>query len=429
MSVELKTMANIKYINIKMKKKLKNNSEIIYIIKDAGELCVKILLFLLCCDNLEKIDFEFMKNSVRIQATDDEIIEAVDFWKEKNILDYEIASPAGTKGVNMYNVINILLNVKRDINILNGDEPEESNELNAGLGIYDEKYINGKKEILAEKTDEPVNLDSHETDETELNEKETETEIEAEDIKEIAGSETPVAPQNETPENKSEQIKRAPVNSGPVTIVEISESLETKEEFRRLIHETQVKMQTTFNFSDLGIMYNLHETNNIEVDLIIKLAEICAEEGKNNIRYLEKVALGMAADGIIKLYQYEEKIKEMHKIIEFEDKIKKLFNIESRKLTSKEKNYIKKWAKEFDFSDDILSEGYKRCMKQIENFNFNYINGIYTNWHEKGFRTLNDINNEYGVTPDVMNNIVNRKNAGVSAEQFFEKAVRKGVKF
>lgn len=436
MSVELKTAANIKYINIKMKKKLKNNSEIIYIIKDAGELCVKILLFLLCCENLDKIDFEFMKSSVRTQtADDDELIEALEFWKEKNILDYEITSSSSAKGANMDNIINIILNISRDINILRKSESEGYGEFDEEFGICGERYIKNRKLMHEFKPDDiyetEISTDgSGESDEMEAK---SETEIEIEEETEIGveveAEETEISEDKSVSETQEQHIY---FNSQPVSYAEIIESLETKDEFRRLTQEAQNKMQTMFNFSDLSIMYNIYEANKMEVDLILTLADICVEEGKNNIRYLEKIALGMAANGILKLSQYEDKIKEIHKIAEFEDKLKKLFKINNRKFTSKEKSYIKKWAKEFDFPDDVLSEGYKKCMKYTEKLSLDYINKIYISWQEKGFRTLEDINNEFGANsnPEVMNNIpVNRKNAGVNVDQFFEKAVRKGVKF
>ena len=421
-SAESKHIANIKYINIKMKKKLKNNSEIIYIIKDAGELCVKVLLFLLCCENPEKIDFEFIKNNIKTKtAKDGDIIKAMDFWKEKNILDYEITPNNGTKGVNMDNVINIILNVKRDINILSGEDSGDDLEFKKGLGIYD------KYDEIPEPVDIVDIVDSVEIDETD----EIAETIETTEIIEIAEPEPILEKPEETqPVNQTNQVTHVSLNSEPVSSDSLIESLETKDDFRRLIHEAQIKMQTSFNIADLGIMYNLHVTNNIEVDLILKLAETYAEDNKsNNIRYLEKAALGMAASGIFTMLDFEDKMRETHKIAEFEDKIKKLFKTENRKLTAKEKNYIKKWYKEFDFSDDMLSEGYRLCLKTIETLSFNYINGIYTNWNEKGFKTLDDVKNEHGPTPEVINNIVNKKNSGINVDQFFEKAVKRGMKF
>jgi len=375
MSGEPQSAADIKYINVKMKKSLKNNFGIIYAIKDAGELFAKMLLFLSCCENPEKIEFEFIKNNIKSKiAEDEEILKALDFWKEKNVLDYEITSVPNAKGINIENVVNIMLDVRRDINILNGVEETEATDYRLGLGIYEEK--SGPK---PEKKTEPEAI--------------IKTAIEKE---------------------------KTAIKSEPVSVDQVCESLETKEEFKRLIHEIQNKMRVILNTADYVIMYNIHETNKMEVDLILKLAEICAEEGKNNIRYLEKVALEMASDGILKMGQFEEKIKEMQKIKKFEERIKKLFNAETKKLTSKEKNYIKKWAKEYDFPDDVLFEGYNQCLKYTEKLSFDYINTIYSNWSEKGFKTLEEIKSEFGAASG-LKMPEKTKNPDYNLERFFEK--------
>jgi DnaD/phage-associated family protein len=395
MSAELQTVADIKYINIKMKKKIKNNSAIIYIIKDASELFVKILLFLLCCENPEKIDFEFMRNNVKSKkAENNEILEALDFWKNKDVLEYEITAAPNVKGINRENVINIMLNVRRDINILNGEEDSEATEYQKGLGIYEEKHLERKKEEkILEKSET-----NFETDPKPEFEFEIEPEIE---------------------------IKKFEVKTEQASVDQVCDSLETKEEFKKLIHEIQNKMHLILNTAEYVILYNLHETNGMEVDLLLQLAGICAEDNKNNIRYLEKVALGMASEGILKLQQYTDKINEIYKIKEFEDKIKKIFEAETKKLSSKEKNYVKKWAKEYDFPDDMFLEGYKQCIKYTESLSFDYINTIYTNWHEKGFKKLDDIKNEFGSGSASFKNPDKPKNPGYNLEQFFEKRIKK----
>jgi len=424
MSAESKPAANIKYINIKMKKKLKNNSEIIYIIKDAGELCVKILLFLLCCENPEKIDFEYMKNNVRTgYAGDDEILKAVDFWKEKNILDYEITSSGNVRGPNMENIINIILNISRDINLLKSGGADDT-ESDDGLGIYTKK---NKPAGIKKHIKEPPAPEEPEPEKPEepVEPVEFEKPEEIEEAEETEGQETAeIKPPDEIdPPKMPEQ---------PVSIDKLIESFETKEEFRRLIHESQIKMQTTFNTADLVIMYNLYEVNNMETDLILKLAEMCVEEDKNNIRYLEKYALGVAANGILTVAEYEDRIREMYKIKEFEDKIKKIFNIVDKKLSTKEKSFIRKWAKEFDFTDDMFLEGYKRCIKYKGKFIPEYINTTYEAWNQKGFKSLDDITGEHGSNGNGFsfgNTAGSRKNAGFNMDDLLEKAVKKGVKF
>ena len=403
--VELKSAIDIKYINIKMKKKLKNNSEIIDYVKDADEICVKIMLFLLCSESLDKIDFDFMKSSVGYEkyektedVQDEEFIEAMDFWRERDILDYEITSVPSVKGANMGNIINIILNISRDINIINDEEQEspDHGEFNAGLGIFDDRYA-----IIKNSPAEP--------------------EPEPEPIPEIIPEPEP-EPESE-PEPEKIPVKKAR-GSGPVTIDELSDSLESNDGFGKLVHEIQIKMQTIFNSNDLMIIYNLYKTEQIEAALILKLVEIYVEDNKNNINYIEDVALGFSKDGILTLRQYEEKTRVIRENIEYETKIMDLFEAKEKKLKSKERELIKNW-KEFGFPDDMLLEGYKRCMKNKNQLLLHYIDTILVNWRQKGFKTLGDVMNEFSKLPEGFDNAGKKKPPEIDVDQLLERKIRK----
>jgi len=153
-----------------------------------------------------------------------------------------------------------------------------------------------------------------------------------------------------------------------------------------------------------------------------------AEENKNNLKYIEKVAMGLIEEKILTSVKYEEKMRQVRENIEFENKITALFRAENIKLKPKEKNTIKSW-REFDFPDDMLVEGYNRCMKQIEKLSFGYINTIYINWNQKGFRTLEDAVNEFGNYPEGLENAGKKKTPEIDIEKFLENKIRKTLEF
>ena len=151
---EIKTETNIKYLNVKLKKGFKNDADIIDIIKGADELCVRILLFfqLFKTKDLEKIEFDFFKDSIKaVQMSDSEILDALNFWKNHKVLDYECEFLTGqvSKGANMDNIISLINNIKKDINIMNmpGDnyEDDDAEELYGFDGIYRIDRTGGNK--------------------------------------------------------------------------------------------------------------------------------------------------------------------------------------------------------------------------------------------------------------------------------------------
>ena len=208
-------------------------------------------------------------------------------------------------------------------------------------------------------------------------------------------------------------------------IDEISEALETKEDFRRLIDDVQIRFHSIFNPTDIGIIYNLYEINKVDVHLLLKLADICVLEEKDNVRYLEKIAIGLSSNGILTVEDYEKNYNEILKIKELEEKILRIFKMQDRKFTPQEKSFIRRWALEFDFSDDIIEEGYNICMERLFELNFRYINGIFSNWYSKGFNMLEDIKSEFNHAKGFR--ATQAKTSSFNIDLFFEKAVQKAM--
>lgn len=573
---------NIKSLGIKFKKGFKNNPDIIYIIKDASELCVRILIFFLCfkAKDLEKIDIDLFRSFVNAEKlSDDAILEALNFWKEKKVFDYDAVMEQSNKGANMDNIINIIGHISKNINIISNhrlygsfnetetteeleeleefekiylrfnktrnnkkanktdkvektvktNKTNETNEVNKTdetdkidkpykIEIADEKEeitefeiksnifnitnetditdiiditdmsimsgidVNRKKEETKkfdkfDKFDSPnksnefndfdkldrfedsaqreipdsiavfedfddtgdyinTNIDFADGSEIDINnDTETKIDIDNDNEEEVENHLATEIPQIlEIPEISQISISPSPHPSSqssailpPVSAISLDnliESFETNEKFGYLVGAVQDKMRMIFNTSELEILYNLYEIKKIEPDLILKLAEACVEDGKNNVRYLEKYALGMSANGILTAKDYEVQLNEVRRTKEFEEKIKNMFGIGNKKLNAKERKYIKTWDVEFNFSDDLLSEGYKICMEKQEQLNIPYIDGIFNKWREKGFKTLDDVRNEFN-NQGGFGSSGSKKVSSFNIEQFFEKAVAK----
>src|SRR5690606_30947651 len=52
--------------------------------------------------------------------------------------------------------------------------------------------------------------------------------------------------------------------------------------------------------------------------------------------------------------------------------------------------YIEKWVSEYNFDADIIEEALRRTTS-AQSPSFEYINSILTNWHEKGYKSKEEI--------------------------------------
>ena len=62
----------------------------------------------------------------------------------------------------------------------------------------------------------------------------------------------------------------------------------------------------------------------------------------------------------------------------------------NRKFTRKEKKYILKWIKEYEFDFKTISLAFYYSTNKTHP-NFEYLNNILTDWHDRGFKTRKDI--------------------------------------
>lgn len=128
-------------------------------------------------------------------------------------------------------------------------------------------------------------------------------------------------------------------------------------------------------------------------EVIILMLEDCFSRGRKEMAYIRKVALNWYDAGIIDV-EDAEKYMGTHR-----DKWEKYFKIMSslgfknRQPSQKEEELMDKWIIKYNLDIEIILEA---CAKTtaISEPNFNYIDKILTDWHDKGFTTLQEVKNE-----------------------------------
>jgi len=403
----------IKYIWVKLKKGLKK-SEIANsgIIKEADDLCARILLFLLCfkVKDLEKIDAEVLKNCVGGFIEDCALLDALDYFKEKDILDYkyEKADCAEFKGINMDKIVSIIGSISDDINNMTDGEYKEPEATQEQLEFEKTYRLAGGVSIIKEK-EKHVKFEkaSFEQDKFEIN------------LEETIDTDIDVAEHGDDLNN---------LDSAYATLDMVCEELEKNSKFRQLYETVPHKLKAIINPKELEILYNLYMK--MDMELLLKIAEYCGESSTNPksvVNYFEQTALGLADDGITTLEQYGKYLEDARKVVDYEEKIRKMFALGEKKLSSKERNLIKTWALEYNHSDEMLIEGYRIALEK-DKATIPYINAIYLNWHEKGFKTVEDVKNEFKSKKDEGNNNAKQVPAGYNAEHVFDKMARNARK-
>ncbi len=141
------------------------------------------------------------------------------------------------------------------------------------------------------------------------------------------------------------------------------------------------------NHNDLKVLYSLYDWLRLPVDVIELLLEHCISNNHRSIRYIEKVAITWAEEGINSLEKAKLRIKVFN---EDYRKIMKTFGL-NRAPAPFEIELMNKWIKELNTPIEIILEACERTIAQIQEPSFKYANSIINNWNKNGVKSLEDI--------------------------------------
>ena len=122
-------------------------------------------------------------------------------------------------------------------------------------------------------------------------------------------------------------------------------------------------------------------------DLIDYLVQYCVDRGKKDFKYIEKVAVNWAEQGITTPKQAQKYSTRYDKnVYAIMNELGK-----SNSPTAKEMEYITRWMKEYGFSTDIILEACERTVLATDRHRFEYAEGILSSWHQENVHHKADI--------------------------------------
>ncbi len=122
-------------------------------------------------------------------------------------------------------------------------------------------------------------------------------------------------------------------------------------------------------------------------DLIDYLLQYCVDRGKKDFKYIEKVAVNWAEEGISTPKQAQKYSTKYDKsVYTIMNELGK-----SSSPTAKEMEYINRWTKEYGFSTEIILEACERTVMATDRHRFEYAEGILSNWKRENVHHRADI--------------------------------------
>ena len=186
---------------------------------------------------------------------------------------------------------------------------------------------------------------------------------------------------------KSQTTDKAASSQKEYTLDEIKE-FRKNPDISELFFIIETYLKHTLSSTDTNmVLYWLDELH-FSTDLVEYLVEYCITKGHSSLRYMNKVALGWADDGIKTVDQAKDDAA-AHSQIYYS--VMKALGITGRNLVDSEVSLINKWVGEYGFDIELVKAACSKTISAIQKPSFEYTDSILANWRKKDVHTLKDV--------------------------------------
>lgn len=185
-------------------------------------------------------------------------------------------------------------------------------------------------------------------------------------------------------------------------------ALSQNEDLGQLLYITEKYLGKTLTTGDTNTILYLYDTLHFSTELIEYLIEYCVNNNHKSMRYIEKVALSWAADGIDSIEKAKDNTSRFNNRI---FSIMKAFGLSGRNPAASEQKLINKWYNDYCFDNDIILEACNRTIRAIHSPSFEYADSILTRWKNLNVTCLSDLNNIEDAVPKPMKIFSSAKSA------------------
>lgn len=165
------------------------------------------------------------------------------------------------------------------------------------------------------------------------------------------------------------------------------QTFKADENISRLLFVAEQYLKKPLSTGDMRTILFIMDKLGFSEDLTDYLIQYCVDRGKRDLRYIEKVALSWAEQGITTPKQAASLSGKYDKAVY--DIMRALGR--SNMPTETEVAYIDRWRKVYGFESDVIFSACERAVLATDSHRFEYADSILTNWYKAGVHHKNDI--------------------------------------
>lgn len=140
--------------------------------------------------------------------------------------------------------------------------------------------------------------------------------------------------------------------------------------------------------SDMNTIFFFYRELGMSQDLIEHLFEYCISNGHRRMSYIQAVAIGWAEAGIRTVEAAKTYCASFNQL---NTAVINAFGIKNRYLSEDELTYVRRWSREYHFSQELIVEACRRTILTAHSASFKYANSILERWKNNQVQNMSDV--------------------------------------
>ena len=169
-------------------------------------------------------------------------------------------------------------------------------------------------------------------------------------------------------------------------------------EFRSLTAAVEGKLGKKLTTPDLAVLLGLYDQVGLPADVIFLLVGFCAERTvqqygpgrRPTLRQIEREGYAWARRGLMTQESAAAYIKDYQRRRKVLPELMALLGLGDRRPGPTEERYLLSWAA-MGFDRPVIELAYDKTLLKCKELKWPYMNKILTSWHQKGLRTLAEV--------------------------------------
>lgn len=162
-------------------------------------------------------------------------------------------------------------------------------------------------------------------------------------------------------------------------------------EFSYLLDTVSARLGRPLSPGDMETLLYLFDTAGLPAEVVLMAVGYAAAAERCSMRYIEKIALDWADQGIVTMQQAEEHLCQMERQQQALVHVTETCGLEKLPRGVVARDAAVKWIFEWKMSDEVLRLAYDICYKKTGKFEARYMDRVLENWHEQGANTAEKV--------------------------------------